>query len=259
MDVTGMFKFLHRLRKTHTNEALVAAMKRDAGSATFFRTLLKSTLLVPYFELTQQSPDGPGQVKCYAIENEGHLAIAAFTDIRALKRYFQTQDVTWTGLSGLVLCGLAVQGHFSEIVINPAGPTGCVIGDLAIKALAEGIIPVDAHKILIDDTAAVHIDMPGHRPSISVLEALRDTAARGGAREVYWFQVTFPGGQPHIALAVAPSDEDIVLTIVNALEENRSAWDTSDSLNAIIDIFTLDNRMFAQKIRERGELLYEEE
>ncbi len=215
--------------------------------------MLASTLIVALTQLPDPVKEGqPITLKFALFEGQGVRAIAGFTDMETFRRQFGEELVPWVTLSVQELCRNAREGGIT-VVINPAGPIGYHLTAHEIEGLSEGRLPHAAEYQTVRAGTRVLIGMPAQRPPEEVLSAMRDAAARSGAKEVFWFWISMGATTPHLGLAVSPPERDISDRLGQAIQP---LWAAYSPENAVFDIVGLANDEIARSIRSTGERLY---
>jgi hypothetical protein len=244
--------------KPPNNESLTAALKagqRDPrGDRTpLYQAMLESRLIVALKEPPAPAELGqPVALKFALFEGQGARAIAGFTDPETFERQFKAEPVPHATLSMQQLCRSAREGGIT-IVINPAGPIGYHLTVHEIEALSEGRLPNAAEYQSVQPGTRVLIGMPAQRPPEETLSAMREAAARSGAKEVFWFWITIGATPAHLGLAVSPPQKEISDRLGQAIQP---LWAAFSPDNAVFDIVGLADDEIARSIRAAGERLY---
>lgn len=265
------------------NDDLRAALERAArwdargdvppeATEMVYRAFLDSWLMVPLNDAPRENEEGNASLslRSGALDGiGGHTGLVAFTDSEAERAFFGEAPEHNVVLSGTDLCQALAQmaSHWTDsghppaaLVINPGGPHPYALGLPNLVFLATGGVPLDLEHAVIGEGTQVEIRVPedeGERPSEPLLtalsEAIADTAARTGAREVWWFLLRFGDGDAHLGLGVFPGDRETVDAVGRAV--NEAWWHHAPSL-AVYDVLGMEDDMEI-RIRHSGELLWQ--
>jgi hypothetical protein len=99
----------------------------------------------------------------------------------------------------------------------------------------------------------IQIGKPANPPSIEALGALRNAIATTGVIKVYWFWVSISGDRPHLGLAVAPNDDEIISRMGKVVEP---IWKQYYPSIPQFDILRLGNPELDKTILDQGVLLF---
>ena len=66
------------------------------------------------------------------------------------------------------------------------------------------------HKWKATQSIPIEIGKPTIPPTKEALTTLRNAVASTGITKAYWFWLSLSGDQPHLGLAVAPNDDEII-------------------------------------------------
>jgi hypothetical protein len=105
----------------------------------------------------------------------------------------------------------------------------------------------------VTEPTPLQIGKPATPPSAAALDEIRAAVSKTGATLVYWFWVSVSGDQPHLGLAVAPSDpglSDRVVEVVGPI------WKVHSPDNWVCDVFRLGEAELDAVIFSEGELLF---
>jgi hypothetical protein len=109
------------------------------------------------------------------------------------------------------------------------------------------------HSWEVTKPTPIQIGKPASRPSDEALAAIRQAVATTGVTSVYWFWISIAGDRPHLGLAVAPPDDEIVSRVGRAIEP---IWKQHSPHNTLFDILRLGDPNIDRLIFENGEPLH---
>lgn len=264
------------------NDDLRAALERAArwdargdevppeATEMVYRAFMESWLLVPLNDEPREGESGGASLSLRSGILEGignQTGLVAFTDEEAESRFFGGAPEHNVVLSGGDLCRALAQmagrwtqsGHApAALVLNPAGPHPYALGLSNLVFLATGGVPLDSEHAVISEGTTIEIRRAGtnETPPAGLLEAVREaieqSAEATGAREVWWFILSFGEGEPHLGLGVFPGDQNTVDAVGRAI--NEVWWQHAPSL-AVYDVLGMEGDMEI-RIRKSGELLW---
>jgi hypothetical protein len=107
----------------------------------------------------------------------------------------------------------------------------------------------------VTEPTPMEIGQPATPPPDEALNEMRVAISNIGATSVYWFWLSLDGDAPHLGLAVAPNDNEVISRIAQALEPVWQKYSPEDSR---FDILRLGDPDLDRKIIECGQLLYGE-
>src|SRR5690349_1975439 len=110
------------------------------------------------------------------------------------------------------------------------------------------------HKWKATGREVFRIGKPKSPPPDGLLTYLRSAVACSGATSIYWFWMSLDGDRPHLGLAVAPNDDEIVSRIGSAVEP---LWRKYSPTNPQFDIVRFGtNPRHDALVLKYGHLLY---
>lgn len=109
------------------------------------------------------------------------------------------------------------------------------------------------HTWEVTEPINMEIGIPATPPSDETLEAIRAAISSTRATTVYWFWVSIAGDMPHLGLAVAPADDEIISHVGRAVEP---IWRKHSPENPVFDILRLSDPDINRVVKECGQILY---
>lgn len=136
-------------------------------------------------------------------------------------------------------------GIFSKLFGKSAGiPSQQGMGD-KVKRVSD-------HTWEVTKPLPIEIGAPAQPPSEEILATMRTALMSSGALTVYWFWVSINGDRPHLGLAVAPRNDEVVSRVGRAIEP---IWTQYSPDNPLFDILRLDGSETDLTITRHGKLL----
>lgn len=241
-----------------------------------YGTVLESWFLVPLDAPPQENEDGT-QLSFHLAPLEGlgeAPVLIAFTSVDSARLFWGDATLHRAVMPGDGICNLLLNLAQSlartgepdssssvpaAIVLDPAGPYPFVLPLPAVLSLATGGIPLGEEQALVPAGTTFDISLPQseERPSSALLQALRDaiatTAPQTGVREAWWFVLRLDETEPHLAVAIAPGDNETLSAVNRVLHE---AWSRHAPPLSVYDLLGLEGDI-GIRIRHSGELLWQ--
>jgi len=266
----GIFKrFLSGKAKEPTNPNLLRAMRvvAEGGNAEalheLHKELLTSSLLIPTTsEIESLEPGGwltlslDLDVKILTARySEGQIAMAAFTDIDAL-RSWRPEGNPYIALGGPDLFGIAASQGIAAVLVNPAGPVGGEITRQEIKMLAEGVIPYQetrdsaSAQVSVPQGTNLMIGAPAVPPAPELVDQLRAVLdEHTKVSEAYLFQMVMGKGAPHLVIGLKLDGEVAKLRIEEIAQAIMNRIQPSLSPDEFVDLMILDREELLQTVK----------
>lgn len=159
-------------------------------------------------------------------DSSGKPILFVFTDLESLYAW-KAEGCCYIALDAVHVLDFAIDSKFNMIVINPAGPTGMELTRNEMNMLREGTITRDYDKDLNMATVSIpegtnaYIGAPTKEPSNELKNACcKEAAMHKEIESVYWYQVIYGKGDPHLVVGIHFSyrlEEEIVKNIISSI------------------------------------------
>lgn len=211
--------------------------------------------------------DGRTPVSLPIIDDaHGKKVVPTFTDEEALA--YWRGATPWFALQGTVFFQCVVKTEADEIAVNPPllgkpliRPTGRITR-AEFRALAEGMIPQttsnkNALQMEVVKPQRVLLGMPAKMPRIELLDALAEAAkSQPNIRALYFCQIVFAEGVPHIAIAIDILPATPQSQIDNVIGALGSAIQPMLLESELFDFFSSDATSLVDAIKKAGKTIY---